>query len=156
MRYTGKTNKYDPDEQLTKNFKMGEFASPDGFIVWNAETEKFLSMLQEFRDWISCPISPSSMYRSPEHNKRIGGASNSMHLQGMAVDIPWRGTKPEYLTADNKRKLEIESNIETFWRKLCEKHNIKGGSLEVCPAHFHLDIRGWDNGRFKVYYGQSK
>lgn len=35
----------------------------------------------------SISIRVNSWYRSPSYNKRIGGASNSMHLYGKATDI---------------------------------------------------------------------
>jgi hypothetical protein len=32
----------------------------------------------------------TSTYRSPEHNRRVGGVANSYHLQGKAIDIARR------------------------------------------------------------------
>ena len=33
------------------------------------------------------PMRISSWYRCPEHNAEVGGAKNSMHLQGKAIDF---------------------------------------------------------------------
>jgi uncharacterized protein YcbK (DUF882 family) len=33
------------------------------------------------------PIAILSAYRSPEHNRRVGGARNSQHVQGRALDL---------------------------------------------------------------------
>ncbi|PCI30871.1 hypothetical protein COB52_00680 [Candidatus Kaiserbacteria bacterium] len=41
----------------------------------------------------------NSGYRSPEHNKRVGGAKNSQHLQANAIDLSVpKGKQAEYLT----------------------------------------------------------
>ena len=156
LRYVTSTKKYDPGERLTRNFVMEEFASCDGYIVWNELTELFMLMLQELRDWIRGAVPVSCIYRSPAFNKKIGGAANSMHLLGLAADIPWRGVKPGYLSAGAARRKEIEDNIVEFWKKTCVKYGIKGGSVELCDAHFHLDIREWQDGKFRVYRGESK
>lgn len=37
----------------------------------------------------------TSAYRSPEYNAKIGGASNSRHTHGDAIDISLRGMEPE-------------------------------------------------------------
>lgn len=39
------------------------------------------------------PIFVTSAYRSKEHNKEVGGAPNSYHLKGEAVDIRLPSTK---------------------------------------------------------------
>ena len=36
-------------------------------------------------------VCPSGGYRSPEHNKAIGGAPRSQHMEGRAADIVCRG-----------------------------------------------------------------
>lgn len=33
------------------------------------------------------PIAVLSAYRTPEHNRRVGGARNSQHVQGRALDL---------------------------------------------------------------------
>lgn len=35
------------------------------------------------------PITLNSAYRSPEYNRRVGGARNSMHVQRKAIDVQW-------------------------------------------------------------------
>ncbi len=44
----------------------------------------------------------NSGYRTPTHNKRVGGASKSQHLYGKAADIVVRGVTPStvYNAAD--------------------------------------------------------
>ena len=36
----------------------------------------------------------NSGYRTPAHNKKVGGASGSQHLYGKAADIVVKGVKP--------------------------------------------------------------
>tara|TARA_R110002012_G_scaffold196006_2_gene364279 strand:- start:472 stop:906 length:435 start_codon:yes stop_codon:yes gene_type:complete len=54
--------------------------------------EDFMSMLVNIRREIDRPLIVSSGYRSPAHNARIGGAANSPHIHGRAVDIVCMGT----------------------------------------------------------------
>lgn len=49
--------------------------------------EEFLGMLEKVRVAIGRPIFLSSAYRCPEHNRAVGGSSQSYHLKGQAVDI---------------------------------------------------------------------
>jgi len=57
--------------------------------------EVALDALQRLRDELGRPIIVVSAYRSPEHNRKVGGAKNSLHMQGCAFDIrmdnhnPW-------------------------------------------------------------------
>ena len=43
--------------------------------------------LDKIRDEWGCPILVNSCYRPPAVNRAVGGASNSQHLYGRAVDI---------------------------------------------------------------------
>jgi zinc D-Ala-D-Ala carboxypeptidase len=49
--------------------------------------EDALDKLQALRDRLSKPLILTSAYRSPEHNRRVGGAKNSRHMQGDAFDV---------------------------------------------------------------------
>lgn len=52
-------------------------------------------ILQPCRDEWLRPIYITSGYRSPELNRRIRGARNSQHMQGLAVDFVVRGWTPK-------------------------------------------------------------
>lgn len=53
---------------------------------------KALDALQSMRSVWKMPMRITSAYRSPEHNRLVGGASNSLHMQGRAFDIWWDWT----------------------------------------------------------------
>ncbi len=49
------------------------------------------SILEQAQQNLDFPIQLTSGYRSPEQNKRVGGAPNSVHMQGGAADISLAG-----------------------------------------------------------------
>ena len=55
------------------------------------------NLLQPLRDKLRRAIIVTSGYRSPEVNKLVGGASNSQHVLGQAVDITVAGMTPRTL-----------------------------------------------------------
>ena len=70
---------------ITKHFKHSEFACPccktrgiDERIVW---------VLELLRSIANQPIIILSGYRCLKHNREIGGAERSKHLEGTAVDF---------------------------------------------------------------------
>lgn len=78
------------DIKISENFRLYEFECNDG----NHEVKldpKLLELLQEFRTKKGKPIYINSAYRTPEHNKAVGGATDSAHLRGEAADITVRG-----------------------------------------------------------------
>ncbi|HEV8034393.1 YcbK family protein [Yoonia sp.] len=46
-----------------------------------------MDRLQALRDRLGKPVIITSAYRSPEHNKRVGGAKSSKHMDGIAFDV---------------------------------------------------------------------
>ena len=46
-----------------------------------------LDTLQALRDRLGKPLIVRSAYRSPEHNRAVGGARASKHMDGTAFDI---------------------------------------------------------------------
>ncbi|MBA43607.1 MAG: peptidase M15 [Magnetococcales bacterium] len=74
-------------KELT-HFKPHEFDSPD--VPGSAEkgmSEEFMRRLQMLRNLYRKPMLITSGLRTPEYNKKIGGAPASMHVQGKAADI---------------------------------------------------------------------
>lgn len=55
------------------------------------------NLLQPLRDKLRRPIIVTSGYRCPELNKLVGGAKNSQHVLGQAVDIVVSGMTPRTL-----------------------------------------------------------
>ena len=58
-----------------------------------------LDMLQSLRNRLGRPMIITSAYRSPEHNRRVGGAPRSKHLDGIAFDVRMDNHDPESFIA---------------------------------------------------------
>ena len=103
--------------QLSRNFKVKEFACKDGSdVVFIAP--KLVVILQSIRDYFNKPVNINSAYRTPAHNKKVGGVKYSQHTYGMAADIVVKGEKPEDVAAvarkflgDNKGGVGIYSTF---------------------------------------------
>lgn len=67
-------------------FAESEFTM-DGANVFNLMDTTFLALLDECRHIAGVPFKLNSCYRSKAKNKAVGGAPNSMHLYGRAVDV---------------------------------------------------------------------
>jgi uncharacterized protein YcbK (DUF882 family) len=83
---------------LTQHFSRQEFDSRDGAAA--NPTPRLLAMLERLR--LLCgdrPLPIVSGYRSPSHNKAVGGARDSRHLHNDAADIP-----AGYATFDHAHK----------------------------------------------------
>ena len=46
-----------------------------------------MDMLQRLRTNLGKPLILTSAYRSPEHNRKVGGAKASKHMEGVAFDV---------------------------------------------------------------------
>jgi uncharacterized protein YcbK (DUF882 family) len=84
------------DKQLSRNFWLSEFACKDGSDKILID-DKLIRLLQELRNALKTPVHINSGYRTPSYNKNIGGAKNSMHTKGKAVDITAVGYSPKQL-----------------------------------------------------------
>jgi hypothetical protein len=74
------------------NFSAPEIACRGtGKLLINAPA---LDKLQALRDRLSKPLIVRSAYRSPEHNRAVGGATRSKHLDGTAFDIAMANQDP--------------------------------------------------------------
>lgn len=71
---------------LSPNFSRVEFACPGAIHV--PCDVGLIGRLQLLRSKGGRPLEIVSGYRTAQHNAAIGGAANSLHLWGMAADIP--------------------------------------------------------------------
>lgn len=88
----------------TKNFKTSEFrCKGSGTLPKGGIDNNLLLKLEQLRYNLGGKaIVINSGYRTPAHNKAVGGASGSQHLYGKAADIVVRGVTPSkvYAAAD--------------------------------------------------------
>ena len=115
---------------ISDNFKLSEFESPDTKEV--KVDEKLVDKLQKLRSEVGKPLIINSAYRTPEHNKSVGGVDNSQHLKGTAVDV---GLHNLPYNADDMEKLAEDIGFNGIG-----KYN----------TFIHLDVRSneqarWDN-----------
>ena len=89
---------------LSPHFKAAEFRSKgDGSVAIRRE---LVLALEQLRAALSGrPLKIVSGYRDPAHNKKVGGATNSMHMHGLAADLEYPCTVAEV------RKLKLFSGI---------------------------------------------
>ncbi len=75
-----------------KNFSPAEIACRgSGSLRINEEA---LDKLQALRDRLGRPLIVRSAYRSPAHNRAVGGAPRSKHMDGTAFDIAMANHDP--------------------------------------------------------------
>lgn len=84
----------DGGRQVSKNFKVKEFACKDGSDVIFISPE-LVDILQKIRNHFGKAVYINSAYRTPTYNKKVGGAKYSQHLYGYACDIRVTGVSPE-------------------------------------------------------------
>ena len=63
-----------------------------GKVLINADA---LDKLQALRASLGKPLILTSAYRSPEHNRAVGGAKNSQHMKGIAFDVRMDNQDPD-------------------------------------------------------------
>jgi uncharacterized protein YcbK (DUF882 family) len=115
----------DEKRMLSTNFEVSEFASKDGHPVVLIHP-KLVELLQALRDHFAKPIKINSGYRSPAHNKAVGGSKASKHMNGTAADIVIKGVSPR-VVADQARAFNA-------------------GGVKAYPTFTHIDveeIRTW-------------
>ena len=77
----------------TAHFKNEEFACKHcGGIK---PDQHLLAVLELVRLRFDSPVMITSGYRCPVHNKNVGGAAQSKHLEGIAADIKVKNVSPD-------------------------------------------------------------
>lgn len=124
------------EQNLSKDFKLKEFASRDGAPFTQDIYNNLLLVaknLQVLRDYVQKPISINSGYRSPAYNNKLvaagtGAVKGSFHTKGMAADIVIKGMTPS----------EVANTIES----LIKAGKMQQGGLGHYPTFTHYDVRG--------------
>jgi uncharacterized protein YcbK (DUF882 family) len=105
--------------KVSRNFTLGELASKDGANIVLLHPALIIA-LQTIRDHVGKPIRVNSAFRSPAHNRAIGGASNSLHTLGLAADIVIDGMTP----------IEVASLASDMGL----------GGIKAYPTFTHIDV----------------
>lgn len=106
---------------LSRHFRAKEFQTGNCNIV--IVSNVLLKILDKLRDEIREPIYINSGYRTPEHNKKVGGSTLSYHMYGMAADI----------RADKHTPKQLYDILDDW---------LKGwGGLEEHETFLHVDTR---------------
>ncbi len=69
------------------HFKLSEFDSRDMPGSGLNMQPSMLAMIDQAREFAGVPFTINSGYRTPSHNKAVGGSPTSSHLKGYAADI---------------------------------------------------------------------
>jgi hypothetical protein len=92
-----------------------------------------LTILDKLREQYGKPFIISSGYRPEEYNAKIGGASNSAHITGQAIDIRDSGKELQTWLIENTHLIvEYDLYIEKF---------------KFTPTWAHIQIRPTKSGR---------
>ena len=128
------------DFKLSENFCVKEFACKDGSDTIKIDLD-LIPLIQRFRNYVEGGVYFNSAYRTPSYNKKVGGANNSYHLKGQALDIPFLNSY-KYLTSR---------------KKMCAFFNTLGvKGIIIYPTFIHVDTRtskyhADNNGNYKTF-----
>jgi len=114
----------DPDQKLSAHLWAKEFADKGGYGYPFPVDAGLILLLQRMRTLAGDELNVSSGWRSPEHNRKVGGASKSMHLFGQAADITIKGLDQRQLAG-----LALH----------CGAHGIG-----LASSYVHVDVRDLD------------
>lgn len=124
------------------NFLLKEFRckdGSDGILLDSALVE----LLQRVRDHFGMPVSVTSAYRTPTHNRSVNGATSSYHIKGQAADFTVTGISNR----------EVAKYLQGIGAKGIGLYDYTGGFV-------HVDTRDkkyyWQqDSRNSKYYGVS-
>lgn len=130
----------DGNIKLSENFSVKEFACKDGSDTIKIDLD-LIPLIQRFRNYVETGVYFNSAYRTPSYNKKVGGATNSYHVKGQALDIPFLNSY-KYLTSREK--------MCAFFNTL----GVKG--IIIYPTFIHVDTRtskyhADNNGNYKTF-----
>lgn len=139
-------------DKIAKNFQYKEFdCHGSGCCSITIIDEKLVEYIQQIRDHFGKPVTITSPYRCEVHNKRVGGATKSYHMQGRAADIVVQGVSSRevakyaesigilgiglYETSKDGYFTHIDTRTtKSFWYGQSEQPRTTFGGTPVTPA----------------------
>lgn len=98
------------------------------------EALTLLEIINTLQSELKVPFIMTSGYRTPEHNKAIGGSPNSAHCLGMAIDI-----------ADKDGFIKMKCRENDY--SLLKKHQLYMEDGSVAKTWAHLTTRPPKSGK---------
>ena len=100
-------------KQLSPHFRVREFRCRDGSDPIFVD-DTLVALLQQIRQHFGKPLTITSAYRTPTHNKACGGAAYSQHLYGRAADFKIAGVGPDTVAAYAETLLPDRGGIGVY------------------------------------------
>jgi hypothetical protein len=112
---------------LIEQFQNLTIYKPEDLPGWAMLDGSLVQMLDQLTVGMrrSTPLDILSLFRSPEKNEAVGGAKDSMHLYGKAIDF-------------------VVPGDPVAWYRAAEKVGFAGIGLYINPANavsMHVDVR---------------
>ena len=108
---------------------------------WRDRAVALAAEFEAIRAAVGVPLRIGSAYRTPEHNRSVGGSKASQHVQGRALDLyPPTGMSVGQLYAVCRERARVaESQIH---------------GIGIYPTFVHIDIRPpRADGKLTVWHG---
>lgn len=119
--------------EIAPHLLYREMASPDtGIAVAHVDLLRAWTLLRRF---LGHTVRVTSGYRTPEHNRRVGGADGSQHTLGRAFDLSWQGYSALVLPDS---EAAVPTLDPAFFRQLIG-FGFRG--VGVGRTYIHLDTR---------------
>ena len=115
-----------------ESLTISAFDCYDGTPVppeYYSNVNDLITQLKALQSEIGGKIKIVSGYRTPTHNTKVGGVTNSQHLVGMGAD---------FRSDSGLTPTEIANKIE----KLILQGKMKEGGIGIYPNYVHYDTRG--------------
>lgn len=110
------------EQRLSEHFQRHEFACHCGCGADTVDAA-LVSLLEEVRTRFGHPLAVVSGMRCAAHNRAVGGAPSSMHLEGKAADVKIRAVHPD--------------DVADFLESLCPD----GCGIGRYDDFTHIDVR---------------
>ena len=125
------------NNHVTDHFKWSELACKDGTpypMKWRIRGFKLCKEVEAIRAYCGGkPIRILSAYRTSIHNRNVGGAKKSQHVQGRAIDLnPPRGMNVEEFYQGIKA---IANNLHSDIWGVGRYPTFVHIDIRPCPAH---------------------
>lgn len=121
------------DIKVSEHFTLREFEDSTTHQVML--DPRLVEKLEALRALVGVPIKVTSGYRTPEHNREVGGAHDSQHELGKAADITWTGIEMTRASA------------------LASQVGFTGIGTYPKDGHIHVDVRDLQAGRAATWTG---